>query len=70
MFNEIKVKIKNEKLTIVCDGPFGKEKIVSVPLKNLKTLEFSKEIREAIVAELIAKEYGEIAVQLAKKKAA
>jgi len=68
MFDNVTLKVKNEKLTMSAIGMTGKEKICSIDLANVDKIDWAKDTKKVLVQVLIEKGYGELAVKLANKK--
>lgn len=68
MFDNVTLKVKNEKLTMSAIGMTGKEKICTIDLVNIDKIDWAKDTRKVLVQVLIEKGYGELAVKLANRK--
>ena len=69
MFDNVEIKIKGDTLVVKTTGVMGSEPILKMPISATDTVDWGKEVKEAIVATLIKKGFGEQAVKLASKKA-
>ena len=62
MFDEYKIKIKDDKIKIYTDGLTGKDFLMEFPANLLKSIKLSKELKKAILGKSV-----EIALKEAMK---